>query len=85
MVRVGTNLWMPSGLILLWVYLDHAVLDCVQSAFEDLQGGKLHNLSGKPVSVFHHPHSIEVLLDVQKEPPVFQFVPIASCPGTEHH
>lgn len=60
MVRVGTNLWMPSGLILLWVYVDHAVLDCVQSAFEDLQGGKLLSFSGWPFPVLHHSHRKEV-------------------------
>ena len=26
----------------------------------------------------------EMLLDVQREPPVLQFVPISSCPGTGH-
>jgi len=28
---------------------------------------------------------IEVFCDVQEEPPVFQFVPMASCPAAGHH
>ena len=39
---------------------------------------RLHNLSGQRVPVLHHPHRKEVLPDVQRESPVFQFVPIAS-------
>lgn len=46
-------------------------------AFEDLQGGRLHNLSGEPVSVLCHLHSREVLPGGQRESPVYQFVPIA--------
>ena len=30
-------------------------------------------------------HSQKVFPDVQREPPVFQFVPIASCPVTGYH
>lgn len=47
----------------------------VQKSFEDLQGGRLYNLSRPPVLVLHHPHSKEVLSDVQMEPPALQFVP----------
>jgi len=53
--------------------------------FEYLQGWRLHNLSGQPVPGLGHPHSEETFPDVQMEPPVFQFVPIASCPVTGHH
>ena len=42
-------------------------------------------LSGQRVPVFCHLHRTEVLLDVQREHLVFQFMPIASCLGTEHH
>ena len=35
--------------------------------------------------LLHHPCSTEVLPDGQGEPPVFQFVPIASGPGTGHY
>jgi len=54
-------------------------------AFKYLQGWRLHNLSGQPVPVLSHPHSEKVFPDVQREPSVFQFVPIASCPVTRHH
>jgi len=34
--------------------------DHVQIAFEYLQGGRLHNQSGKPMPVFSHPYSKSV-------------------------
>lgn len=52
------------------------------SFFENLQEGRLHRLSGQPVSVFHHPHSKEAFCDVQREPHVFQFVPLTLARGT---
>ena len=63
---------------------DLQIQGCVQMAFELLQGGRLHNLLGTLVPVLSHPHSKKVLLDVQMKLPVFQFVPIVSCPVTEH-
>ena len=45
----------------------------------------LHSLARQPLTVFHHSHSTEMLPDVQREPPVFQFMPITSCPGIGHH
>lgn len=42
-------------------------------------------LSVQPVPVLSHLHSKEVLPVVQKEPPEFQFVPVASSPGAGHH
>jgi len=35
--------------------------------------------------VFQHPYSTAVLPGAQKELPVLQFVPAASCPGNRHH
>lgn len=52
--------------------------DHVQTAFQYLQGGRQHHLSGQH-------HSKEEFVDVQREPHMFQFVPIVSCPVTEHH
>ncbi|KAK4830703.1 hypothetical protein QYF61_012872 [Mycteria americana] len=54
-------------------------------AFDCLQGGRFHNVSGHSVPVVSHPHSKKVFPDVHRQPPVFQFVPIASCPVTGHH
>lgn len=51
-------------------------------AFEDLKEGN-YTASGHPV--LHQLHSTEVLPGVQKVPPVLQFVPIGSSPGTGHH
>lgn len=51
-------------------------------AFEDLKEGN-YTASGQPV--LHQLHSTEVLPGVQKVPPVLQFVPIGSSPGTGHH
>lgn len=52
---------------------------------EDLQGERLHNLSGKSVPVLGPAHSTEVLCGVQTKPPVSHFVPTASCSVTGHH
>jgi len=43
------------------------------------------NFSGQPVPVLGHSHSLKVFLDVQREPPMFQCVPIVSDPVTGHH
>lgn len=59
--------------------------DHEQGAFEDLQKGKFHNLTKQPVAVFHHLHSQEVFPEVQREPPVFRFVLIASFPVAKHY
>ena len=32
-----------------------------------------------------HPHGEKVCPDVEGEPPLFQFVPMAACPITGHH
>lgn len=45
----------------------------IRMAFEYFQGGRGHNLPGKPVAVLSCPQCKESLLDAQKEPPVFQF------------
>ena len=57
----------------------------VQTAFEHLQGWRLDNLPGQPVPVLSHSHCKKVFPDVQREPPVFQVVPIASGPVAGHH
>ena len=36
--------------------------DCVQKAFEYLQGNKLQNLSGQPIPVLGHSHSEEFFM-----------------------
>lgn len=41
-------------------------------AFEYLQGGGLHNVSGQLVPVLSHLHS-KLFPDIEKEPHVFQF------------
>ena len=84
-VEVGRDLWRSSGptTLLKQGHLEQVVQDCVQTAFEYLQG--LHHLSGQPVPVLSLPHSEKVFSDAQREPPVFQFVPTASCPVTGRH
>lgn len=54
-------------------------------AFEYLQDRRLHHLAEKSLPVFGELHSERVFLDVQRELPVFQCVPVASCPVTGHH
>ena len=43
---------------------------------------RLLNLTGQPVAVLVHPHGEKVFPDVQKEPPLFQFVPPVLSLGT---
>ena len=43
-------------------HLQKAAQDLVQPGLEYLQRRRLHNLSGQPVPVLHHPQSEEVLL-----------------------
>lgn len=52
-------------------------------SFCEYRGWRLHIISGQPVLLLSHPHSKTVFPDVQKEPAVFQCVPIAFCPGTK--
>ena len=86
MVGVGRDLWGSSSPTRLpkQGHLQQAAQDCVQAGFEYLQR-RLHNLSGQPVPVLHHPQSEEVLPHVQTELPMLQFVPIAPCPVAGHH
>ena len=46
---------------------------------------KGHKLSRQPVPMFSHTHNKKVYPDVQREPPVLQFVPISSAPVPGHH
>jgi len=86
-VVFGRDLWTSSGPIPLLKqgHLEPVARDHVQVAFEYLQGWRLHSLSLQPVPVLGHPHMDKVFPDVQREPPVFQFLPMASGPVTGHH
>lgn len=86
MVEIEKDLWQSSGPTFLpkQSHLQQDPQDHIQAAFEAVQGGSLHNLCGQPVPVLHYPHSKDVLLGVQEEHSVFQFVPTGSCPGTKH-
>ena len=66
-------------------HLEPAAQEHIQTASEYLQGWRIHNLPRQPVPVLDHPHSDKVFPHVQREPPMFQFVPIASGPVTGHH
>jgi len=63
-------------------HLEQAAQDLVQAGLEYLQRRRLHNSSGQPVPVLHHPQSEEDFPHVQTELPVLQFVPFAPCPFT---
>lgn len=78
-VEVGRDFWKSSGptFLLKKGHLEQVAQDHVQVAFEDLQGGRLHNHSGQTVPVLCHSHSKEVLPEVQMTPPVFECVAIA--------
>ena len=78
-VEVGRDLRRP---LLKQDHLEPVVQNCGQLAFKYLQGEQLCKLPGQAVPVLRHPHSKPALTDVHREPPVFQFVPNASCPVT---
>lgn len=53
---------------------------CVQTDFKYFQRGRLHKLPGQSIPGFHpHPNEKKLFPDVQREPPVSQFVPTASA------
>ena len=54
-------------------------------AFAYLLGCSLQNPSGQPMPLPRHSHTEKVLPDVQREPPVFQLVPVDSGSVTGHH
>ena len=66
-------------------HLELVAQDHVQMAFKYLQVWRLDSLPGQPVPVLTHLHSERGLPDVERESPVFQFVPVASGPVTGHH
>lgn len=78
-VKVARDLWRSSGPtpLLKQRHLDQFAQDYGQMAVEDLQGGRLYNLHGKPVPA----SSIKVLPDDKMK----SFVPTASCPALGHH
>jgi len=86
MVETGRHLSWPScpRTLLRKSHPEQAAQDHVQMAFQYLQGRKHHSLYGQPVPLIRHHHIRKVFSDVQREPPVFQFVPVASDPVTEH-
>jgi len=61
--------------------LELVAQDHVQVAFQYVQGESLHDLPGQPVTL----KGKKVFPDVQREPPVFLFVPTAAGPVTGHH
>ncbi|KAK4806513.1 hypothetical protein QYF61_021349 [Mycteria americana] len=73
MDEVGMDLWsssVPSSM------LKQGHLELVSQD----HGWRPHNFPGQAVPVLSHPHSEKVFPDVQRVPPVFQFVPIVSFP-----
>lgn len=59
MFEVGRHLYKPSSpnTLLKRAQLLQVAQDYAQMGFEYLQAGRPHNLPGKPVPVFGHPHS----------------------------
>lgn len=67
-------------------HLELVVQDSVQLVSDyHLHKWRLHHHSGQPVPALGQPHSGKEFSDIQMEPPVFQFVPIASCLVTGSH
>lgn len=61
MVEVGSGLWKSSGLnsLLKQGHLQLIAQDHIQTEFEYLQKWRMHKLSGHPMLVVDHPHSIK--------------------------
>jgi len=87
MVVAGRDLWGTSGIICLpkQGHLEQAAQDLTQAGLEYLRRRRLHSPSGQPVPGLHHPQREEVLLHVQTELPLLQFMHIAPCSVTGHH
>nr|XP_009479083.1 PREDICTED: transmembrane protein C5orf28 homolog [Pelecanus crispus] len=85
-VVVGRVFWRSSSPspLLKQAHVEPVAQHHVQTAFEYLQGCRLPNLSGQPVPVHSHHHRENVFPYIQEEPPVFQSVPVASCPVSGH-
>ena len=83
-VEVGSDLWSASGPtpLLRQGHLDPVAQDCVQMAFEYLQGRSLCILLGQPIPALRHRCSQRVFPDVHRDPPVSQCVPVTPCPVT---
>ena len=62
-------------------HLQQAAQDLVQAGLEYLQRRRLHSLPWRPVPGLRHPQREEVLLHVQLELPMLQFVTIALVLG----
>lgn len=83
-VKVGGDLWRSSGPILL-LKLGHQEM-IAQEASENLQEWRMHKLCGQTVQVIDQlPSQSKLFPDVQRESPVFLFLPVDSGPVTGHH
>lgn len=81
MVEVVKKLW--ELYVLRQEHLATVAHHYVQMVFGDLQGERLHNISGEPVPVLSHLQSTKHLLIFKWS--MFQLVSIASCPVSEQH
>jgi len=61
MAEFGRDPWRSSGptLLLKQDHQEPGAQDHVQMAFECLQGGRLHNLSGQPLAILGHTHRVK--------------------------
>jgi len=66
-------------------HLDPIAQYQVQTGFDYLQAWRLYKLFGQSVPVLGHSQIKKMSLDVQRKPPEFQVVPIASGPVTGRH
>ena len=88
MVEVGRDLWRSSGptSLLKQGHLELVVQDQVQMINISRKGDSTTSLGSLCQCSWHCVCALsKVFRYVQREPPVLQFVPIASCPVTGHH
>ena len=61
-------------------HLELVTQDHDQTAFKYLQRGRIHHTLDNLCQWLSHPHSKIAFSEVQREIPVFKFVPVASGP-----
>jgi len=86
-VEVGRDVWRTSGpsLLLEQGHLEPVPQDLVQMALNTFKDRDSTTFLGNLCQCFVNLTVNKALPDVQREPPIFHFVPIASGPVTRHH
>lgn len=84
MVWVGRGPWRPPAPIpghgLGHLSLPQAAQRASQPSAEQFQWCGIHDFSGQPAPVSHHPHREKFILYIDSKPTLLQLITIAPCP-----